>query len=169
MAVDGRAVVVSSPSISSASAVSPSRPGVGSASPLQGPPAPPLRRQARAAFLGEGRAPSRAGRPFVVPCGEPPRQSGTSFRRYSTNTCPRWPLAQPMRFLGHNGEINTIQGNWNRMQSCENSLKSPIWHGRENEIRPFGNPKASDSANLDSAAEVRYLKIIEKTGYQALP
>ncbi|KAH1069742.1 hypothetical protein GYH30_007073 [Glycine max] len=75
-------------------------------------------------------------------------------RRYSTNTSPRWPLAQPMRLLGHNGEINTIQGNLNWMQSREPSLKSPVWRGRENEIRPFGNPKASDSANLDSAAEL---------------
>ncbi|KAF9593998.1 hypothetical protein IFM89_026699 [Coptis chinensis] len=75
-------------------------------------------------------------------------------RRYSTNTSPRWPLAQPMRFLGHNGEINTIQGNLNWMQSRETSLKSPVWHGRENEIRPYGNPRASDSANLDSAAEL---------------
>lgn len=41
------------------------------------------------------------------------------------------------------------------MQSREPSLKSPVWRGRENEIRPFGNPKASDSANLDSTAEVR--------------
>ncbi|KAK1428911.1 hypothetical protein QVD17_17751 [Tagetes erecta] len=75
-------------------------------------------------------------------------------RRYSTNTSPRWPLAQPMRLLGHNGEINTIQGNLNWMQSRETSVKSPVWRGRENEIRPFGNPKASDSANLDSAAEL---------------
>lgn len=41
------------------------------------------------------------------------------------------------------------------MQSRETSLKSPVWRGRENEICPYGNPKASDSANLDSAAEVR--------------
>lgn len=75
-------------------------------------------------------------------------------RRYSTNTNPRWPLAQPMRFLGHNGEINTIQGNLNWMRSRETSLKSPVWRGREGELRPFGNPKASDSANLDSAAEL---------------
>ncbi|KAK7290782.1 hypothetical protein RIF29_05466 [Crotalaria pallida] len=75
-------------------------------------------------------------------------------RRYSTNTSPRWPLAQPMRLLGHNGEINTVQGNLNWMQSRESSLKSPVWRDRENEIRPFGNPKASDSANLDSAAEL---------------
>ncbi|CAM8877418.1 hypothetical protein QQ045_019299 [Rhodiola kirilowii] len=75
-------------------------------------------------------------------------------RRYSTNTSPRWPLAQPMRLLGHNGEINTIQGNLNWMQSRETCLKSPVWNDRENELRPYGNPKASDSANLDSAAEL---------------
>ncbi|KAF3509984.1 hypothetical protein F2Q69_00002059 [Brassica cretica] len=74
-------------------------------------------------------------------------------RRFSTNTSPRWPLAQPMRFLGHNGEINTIQGNLNWMTSREASLKSPVWHGREDDIRPISNSKASDSSNLDSAAE----------------
>uniref|UniRef100_A0A0D9X2F6 glutamate synthase (ferredoxin) n=1 Tax=Leersia perrieri TaxID=77586 RepID=A0A0D9X2F6_9ORYZ len=75
-------------------------------------------------------------------------------RRYSTNTSPRWPLAQPMRLLGHNGEINTIQGNLNWMRSREATLHSPVWRGREAEIRPFGDPKASDSANLDSTAEL---------------
>ncbi|XP_075503313.1 ferredoxin-dependent glutamate synthase-like [Primulina tabacum] len=75
-------------------------------------------------------------------------------RRYSTNTSLRWRLAQPMRFLGLNGVINTIQWNLNWMQSRETSLKSPVWHGRENEVRPFGNPKACDSANLDIAAEL---------------
>ncbi|KAJ3683812.1 hypothetical protein LUZ60_014039 [Juncus effusus] len=81
-------------------------------------------------------------------------------RRYSTNTSPRWPLAQPMRLLGHNGEINTIQGNLNWMRSREATLKSPVWRGREHELRPFGNSKASDSANLDSAAE-----LIMKSGH----
>ncbi|XP_062189316.1 ferredoxin-dependent glutamate synthase, chloroplastic [Phragmites australis] len=75
-------------------------------------------------------------------------------RRYSTNTSPRWPLAQPMRLLGHNGEINTIQGNLNWMRSREATIQSPVWRGREHEIRPFGDPKASDSANLDSTAEL---------------
>ncbi|ONM60370.1 Ferredoxin-dependent glutamate synthase, chloroplastic [Zea mays] len=75
-------------------------------------------------------------------------------RRFSTNTSPRWPLAQPMRLLGHNGEINTIQGNLNWMRSRETTLKSPVWRGREHEICPFGDPKASDSANLDSTAEL---------------
>lgn len=57
--------------------------------------------------------------------------------------------------IGHCIEAESLmQGNLNWMQSREASLKSPVWRGRENEIRPFGNPKASDSANLDSAAEV---------------
>lgn len=47
-----------------------------------------------------------------------------------------------------------LQGNFNWMQSREPSLKSPVWRGREDEIRPFGDPKGSDSANLDSVAEV---------------
>ena len=46
------------------------------------------------------------------------------------------------------------------MRSRETSLQSPVWHGRENEIRPYGNPKASDSANLDSAAEVVYFSFL---------
>lgn len=50
--------------------------------------------------------------------------------------------------------IISMQGNLNWMQSREATMKSPVWNGRENEIRPYGNPKASDSANLDSAAEV---------------
>lgn len=46
------------------------------------------------------------------------------------------------------------------MQSREASLKSSVWNGRENEIRPFGNPRGSDSANLDSAAEVSGLAFL---------
>lgn len=58
-----------------------------------------------------------------------------------------------------------MQGNLNWMQSRETSLKSPVWRGRENEICPFGNPKASDSANLDSAAEVWKNVFILQTFY----
>uniref|UniRef100_A0A7I4EHL8 glutamate synthase (ferredoxin) n=1 Tax=Physcomitrium patens TaxID=3218 RepID=A0A7I4EHL8_PHYPA len=81
-------------------------------------------------------------------------------RRFSTNTTPKWPLAQPMRFLGHNGEINTLQGNLNWMRSREATMESPIWRGRDNELRPFGNIKASDSANLDMIAE-----LLMRSGY----
>ena len=49
----------------------------------------------------------------------------------------------------------TMQGNLNWMRSRESSMKSAVWHGREDEIRPYGNPRASDSANLDAVAEVQ--------------
>ena len=75
-------------------------------------------------------------------------------RRFSTNTVPKWPLAQPMRFLGHNGEINTLQGNLNWMASKEADMTHPVWDGREDELRPICNPAASDSANLDRVAEL---------------
>ena len=90
----------------------------------------------------------------------------TSFtiyhRRYSTNTSPRWPLAQPMRFLGHNGEINTLQGNINWMSSTQKRFKHPNWGGREDTFIPIVNQHDSDSANLDHAAEV-----LVKTGFSA--
>ncbi|BDA41678.1 Ferredoxin-dependent glutamate synthase, chloroplastic [Coccomyxa sp. Obi] len=75
-------------------------------------------------------------------------------RRFSTNTNPRWPLAQPMRTLGHNGEINTLQGNLNWVASREHSLSNPIWEGRESELLPLCNAAESDSANLDHVAEL---------------
>ena len=75
-------------------------------------------------------------------------------RRFSTNTVPKWPFAQHMRFLGHNGEINTLQGNLNWMASREADMTHPVWEGREPELRPICNPAASDSANLDRVAEL---------------
>ncbi len=75
-------------------------------------------------------------------------------RRFSTNTMPRWPLAQPMRLLGHNGEINTLLGNINWMKAQEASLSSPIWGERLNELKPFVNAESSDSANLDNVVEL---------------
>ena len=59
-----------------------------------------------------------------------------------------------MRFLGHNGEINTLQGNLNWMASKEADMTHPVWDGREAELRPICNPAASDSANLDRVAEL---------------
>ena len=75
-------------------------------------------------------------------------------RRFSTNTTPRWPLAQPMRVLGHNGEINTLQGNLNWVASREGSLSAPAWGGREADLMPLCDATASDSANLDRLAEL---------------
>ncbi|HEY4389455.1 MAG TPA: glutamate synthase central domain-containing protein, partial [Ktedonobacteraceae bacterium] len=75
-------------------------------------------------------------------------------QRYSTNTFPAWPLAQPMRLLAHNGEINTIQGNQNWMQAREQSLSSPLWGEKIETLLPVLTPEASDSARLDMALEL---------------
>jgi len=75
-------------------------------------------------------------------------------RRFSTNTVPKWPLAQPMRFLGHNGEINTLQGNLNWVASRETELEHPAWEGRGADLAPLCDHGVSDSANLDRVAEL---------------
>ncbi|NET02297.1 MAG: glutamate synthase large subunit [Sphaerospermopsis sp. SIO1G1] len=75
-------------------------------------------------------------------------------RRFSTNTMPKWPLAQPMRLLGHNGEINTLLGNINWMTARESTLDHPIWKGRTEEFKPLVNIESSDSATLDNVLEL---------------
>jgi glutamate synthase (ferredoxin) len=75
-------------------------------------------------------------------------------RRFSTNTMPRWPLAQPMRLLGHNGEINTLLGNINWMRARESHLKSKLWGDRLEVLKPFVDANSSDSANLDNVMEL---------------
>ncbi|MBD2068577.1 glutamate synthase subunit alpha [Leptolyngbya sp. FACHB-671] len=75
-------------------------------------------------------------------------------RRFSTNTMPRWPLAQPMRLLGHNGEINTLLGNINWMVAREADLEHPYWGDRLEALKPIVNPENSDSANLDNVMEL---------------
>ena len=75
-------------------------------------------------------------------------------QRYSTNTLPSWPLAQPFRLLAHNGEINTLWGNRNAMTMRAPLLKSPLWEGREDRLRDVIWPQGSDSASLDNALEL---------------
>ncbi len=75
-------------------------------------------------------------------------------RRFSTNTMPRWPLAQPMRLLGHNGEINTLLGNINWMRAREGTLSHPNWGERLATLTPFVDTTNSDSANLDNVMEL---------------
>ena len=75
-------------------------------------------------------------------------------RRFSTNTMPKWPLAQPMRLLGHNGEINTLLGNINWMMAREATLSHPIWEDRFDELKPLVNIDNSDSATLDNVLEL---------------
>jgi glutamate synthase domain-containing protein 2/glutamate synthase domain-containing protein 1/glutamate synthase domain-containing protein 3 len=76
-------------------------------------------------------------------------------QRYSTNTFPTWFLAQPFRFLAHNGEINTSQGNNNWIHAREMAEESHIWGSKEAlaELRPITQKGGSDSAGLDNAFE----------------
>jgi glutamate synthase (ferredoxin) len=74
-------------------------------------------------------------------------------RRFSTNTLPRWPLAQPMRLLGHNGEINTLLGNINWASAAEANLEA-VWGEAASDLRPLVNASFSDSANLDATLEL---------------
>jgi len=76
-------------------------------------------------------------------------------QRYSTNTLPAWPLAQPFRFLCHNGEINTLRGNLNMMDSREHHFASGGLLGENAaKVVPVLSPGASDSANFDNAYEL---------------
>ncbi|WP_228039963.1 glutamate synthase large subunit [Nodosilinea sp. LEGE 07088] len=75
-------------------------------------------------------------------------------RRFSTNTMPKWPLAHPMRLLGHNGEINTLVGNINWMVARQADLCHPLWGDRFDLLKPIVNAENSDSANLDNVMEL---------------
>ena len=75
-------------------------------------------------------------------------------QRFSTNTFPTWPLAQPFRFLAHNGEINTLRGNINQMKAREVHFESPLFGDDIEKVRPILNEKGSDSAILDNALEL---------------
>ena len=72
--------------------------------------------------------------------------------RFSTNTFPTWDLAQPFRMLAHNGEINTIRGNRQWMQSRESVLQSEVFPDME-ELYPVVQPNMSDSASVDNVLE----------------
>ena len=75
-------------------------------------------------------------------------------QRFSTNTFPTWDLAQPFRYMCHNGEINTLRGNVSRMRSREELLKSD-WFGDElKELFPIILPGKSDSASMDMVVEL---------------
>ncbi len=74
-------------------------------------------------------------------------------QRYSTNTHPTWQRAQPFRFLCHNGEINTLQGNVNLMRTREGHLGANVL-GDEELIAPAIDESGSDSAMLDNAVEL---------------
>ncbi|WP_271983890.1 glutamate synthase large subunit [Pseudoclavibacter terrae] len=73
--------------------------------------------------------------------------------RYSTNTFPSWQLAQPMRMMAHNGEINTVRGNRNWMRARQSQLRSEIL-GDVSDLFPIVTEGASDSASFDEVLEL---------------
>ena len=80
--------------------------------------------------------------------------------RFSTNTFPSWPLAHPYRFVAHNGEINTVQGNRNWMRARESQLVSEALAGEGRDLErvfPVCTPGASDSATFDEVLELLHL------------
>jgi glutamate synthase (NADPH/NADH) large chain len=76
--------------------------------------------------------------------------------RFSTNTFPSWPLAQPLRLVAHNGEINTVRGNRNWMAAREGTLRSELL-GNIGELTPICTPSASDTASFDEVLELLHL------------
>ena len=74
-------------------------------------------------------------------------------QRFSTNTAPSWDLAQPFRAIAHNGEINTLKGNYNWMKVHEQEMDSPLFDSMEN-LKPVIPQGSSDSAALDSVFEL---------------
>ncbi|MDP2929006.1 MAG: glutamate synthase large subunit, partial [Candidatus Omnitrophota bacterium] len=91
--------------------------------------------------------------------------------RYSTNTFPTWDLAQPFRFLAHNGEINTLRGNINWMKAREGLLKSGIFAGGLKDTFPVITPGGSDSAAIDNVFELLALggRSIERVMMMLIP
>lgn len=73
--------------------------------------------------------------------------------RFSTNTTPSWQRAHPNRYIAHNGEINTIRANVNKMLAREESMHSKFLDENSSKILPIINTSGSDSAMLDNALE----------------
>jgi glutamate synthase (NADPH) large chain len=83
---------------------------------------------------------------------------GLIHSRFATNTFPSWKLAQPFRYIAHNGEINTVQGNLNWLKTSEKGFESPFFSKEEMEmLLPLISDGQSDSACLDNMIEMLLL------------
>jgi glutamate synthase domain-containing protein 2/glutamate synthase domain-containing protein 3/glutamate synthase domain-containing protein 1 len=93
---------------------------------------------------------------FYKDLGDPDAVSALAVvhQRYSTNTFPSWQLAQPFRYLCHNGEINTLRGNLNLIRSREPRLESDLLGRDIRKLLPIIDERGSDSACLDNALEL---------------
>ena len=75
-------------------------------------------------------------------------------QRFSTNTFPEWPLAHPYRMVAHNGEINTVKGNFNWMRAREGVMRSPVLGDDLKKLYPISFEGQSDTAVFDNALEL---------------
>ena len=94
-------------------------------------------------------------RRFYLDLQDPDYKSAIAIvhSRFSTNTTPSWKRAHPNRLIAHNGEINTIRGNANRMLAREESMSSDLIDEQYKKVLPVINPDGSDSAMLDNTLE----------------
>jgi len=75
-------------------------------------------------------------------------------QRFSTNTFPEWPLAHPYRMIAHNGEINTVKGNYNWLRAREGIMSSPVLGDDLRKVYPVVYPGQSDTATFDNCLEL---------------
>ena len=86
---------------------------------------------------------------------------GLVHQRFSTNTFPEWPLAHPYRYVAHNGEINTVKGNYNWMKAREGVMSSPVLGADLQKLYPISFADQSDTATFDNC-----LELLTMAGYQ---
>ena len=79
---------------------------------------------------------------------------GLVHQRFSTNTFPEWPLAHPYRYVAHNGEINTVKGNFNWMRAREGVMSSPVLGDDLKKLYPISFAHQSDTATFDNCLEL---------------
>ncbi|MEZ5704046.1 MAG: glutamate synthase-related protein [Burkholderiaceae bacterium] len=79
---------------------------------------------------------------------------GLVHQRFSTNTFPEWPLAHPYRYVAHNGEINTVKGNYNWMKAREGVMTSPVLGDDLKKLYPISFASQSDTATFDNVLEL---------------
>ena len=79
---------------------------------------------------------------------------GLVHQRFSTNTFPEWPLAHPYRYVAHNGEINTVKGNYNWMKAREGVMASPVLGTDLKKLYPISFADQSDTATFDNCLEL---------------
>jgi len=79
---------------------------------------------------------------------------GLVHQRFSTNTFPEWPLAHPYRYVAHNGEINTVKGNYNWMKAREGVMSSPVLGPDLQKLYPISFAGQSDTATFDNCLEL---------------